>query len=70
MAGETVELSSSMRKKLAKTSRETKLDEEEIVNKALTMYLDMMDQELSLEKEFSAWDRASDEALKSTEENL
>jgi len=70
MTGKTVEISSDMRKKLEETSKETELDEEEIMNKALTMYLDMVKQELSLEKEFSAWDKASDEALAATEEEL
>jgi len=70
MTGKTVEISSDMRKKLEETSKETELDEEEIMNKALTMYLDMMKQELNLEKEFSAWDKASDEALAATEEEL
>lgn len=61
--GETVEISSSMRQKLEDTSEEMKMDEEEIVSKALTVYLDILKYESNLDEEFSAWDKASDEAL-------
>ena len=70
MGTNTVEIPSHMREKLRETSDEMKLDEEEIISKALTMYLDTIREESNLKKEFSAWDKASDEALTATEEDL
>jgi hypothetical protein len=66
----SVEIPTGVRKKLEETSEEMELDEEEIVDRAITMYLDMVNKEKDLEEEFSAWDKASDEALTSTEKSL
>ena len=71
MAAKTsVEIPSKIRKRLEETSEEMELDEDEIIDRAITMYLDMVDKEKELKDEFAAWDRASDEALVSTEKSL
>jgi len=66
----SVEIPSSVRKKLEETSEEMELDEEEIIDRAITMYIEMVRKEKDLKQEFSAWDKASDEALVSTEKSL
>jgi predicted transcriptional regulator len=66
----SVEIPTGIRKKLEETSEEMELDEEEIIDRAITMYLDMVNKEKDLKEEFSAWDKASDEALTSTEKSL
>ncbi|MFB6099941.1 MAG: hypothetical protein ABEK16_01580 [Candidatus Nanohalobium sp.] len=66
----SVEIPSEIRERLEKTSEEMELDEEEIVDRAITMYLDLVNREKELKDEFAAWDRASDEALVSTEKSL
>ena len=65
----SVEIPSSIRKKLEETSEEMELDEEEIIDRAITMYIDMVRKEKDLKQEFSTWDKASDEALVSTEKS-
>lgn len=66
----SVEIPTGIRKKLEETSEEMELDEEEVIDRAITMYLDMVNKEKNLKEEFSAWDKASDEALTSTEKSL
>ena len=66
----SVEIPSGIRKKLEETSEEMQLDEQEIIDRAITIYIDMVKKEKDLKEEFSAWDKASDEALTSTEKNL
>ena len=52
------------------TSRLMGLDEQELVNRALTLYLKSVEQIVSLHDELRAWDIASDEAFRDTEQNI
>jgi len=58
-----IELPRDTNKKLSEVSSLSDLEKEEIVNKALLLYLDNIEKYLELKKEFRTWDKLSDEAL-------
>ncbi|MFA6269410.1 MAG: hypothetical protein WCW13_03550 [archaeon] len=65
-----VEVSKEMDKKLKNASKTLGFDEEQLVERALLLYLDALEKQVELKKELLAWDRMSDEDLANFEENL
>lgn len=65
-----VEVPENVREEMRKTSEELGIDEEELVDRAIVMFIDSVRQREELEREFRAWDAASDEALESFEKSL
>ncbi len=65
-----IELPKDVNKKLLEVSDLLDLEEEEIINRAVLLYLDNIQKYLELKKEFKAWDELSDEALGNFERNL
>ena len=70
MPSKTLSVPSDVGDRLEETSKEMGLEEEEIIGRAITMYIDAIKKDKDLKKEFSAWDKASDEALSCTEKSL
>ena len=62
-----VQTSKDVDKKIKEASKVLGMTEEEIVDRAILLYLDNMEKYLELKKEFKAWDNLSDEALNSFE---
>ena len=65
-----IELPKDINKKLSEVSDIFDLDEEEIVNRAVLLYLDNIQRYVELKKELKAWDALSDEALENFERDL
>jgi len=65
-----IELPKDVNKKLLEVANLMDLGEEEIVNRALLIYLDNIQKYLVLKKETKAWDEMSDEALDNFERDL
>jgi hypothetical protein len=65
-----VEISEDVSKKVNEASRILGIGEQEIVDRALLVYLDNMNKYLQLKKEMEAWDVLSDEALENFEKSL
>lgn len=65
-----IELPKDVNKKLSEVSDFLNLEEEEIVNRALLLYLDNIEKYIELKKELKAWDKLSDEALENFERDL
>ena len=65
-----VQTSKDVDKKIKEASKVLGLKEEEIVDRAILLYLDSMEKYLELKKEFKAWDNLSDEALNNFESGL
>ena len=66
----TVAVSKSVSKKLGEISRVLHMRQDEIVNRALLVYLDNIEKYAELKKEFQLWDQLSDEALYNFEKKL
>ena len=65
-----IEISKELDKRLVEISEDLGLDKEEIVNRAILLYMDSIEKMLSLKKEMNAWDKLSDEALENFEMSL
>ncbi len=65
-----IELPKDVNKKLLEAANLLDLGEEEIVNRAVLIYLDNIQKYLALKKETKAWDEMSDEALDNFERDL
>jgi len=65
-----VEVSKEMDAKLKNASKTLGFDEEQLVERALLLYLDALEKQVELKKELMAWDKISDEDLTNFEENL
>ena len=65
-----IEIPKDLDKKLSEISKELGLDKEEVVSRALLLYMDSINKMLLLKKEMSVWDKLSDEALEKFEMDL
>ncbi len=65
-----IQISKGINKKIKKASRILGIEEEEIVDRAILLYLDNIEKYLELKKEFKEWDILSDDALRSFERGL
>ena len=65
-----VQISKDVDKKIKEASRILGLEEEEIIDRAILLYLDNIQKYLELKKEFKIWDKLSDEALENFERGL
>ena len=66
----SIQISKGINKKIKEASKILGLEEEEIVDRAILLYLDNIEKYLELKKEFKEWDKLSDEALESFERKL
>ena len=62
-----IEILKDLDKKLSEISKELGLDKEEVVNRALLLYMDSINKMLLLKKEMNVWDKLSDGALEKFE---
>ena len=58
-----IQIKEKLRKDIKKASKALGVGEQEIIDRALLLYLVSIQQNLELENEFRAWDMLSDEAL-------
>lgn len=65
-----IQISKDINKKIKEASEILGLEEIEIVDRAILLYLDNIAKYLNLKKEFKEWDRLSDEALENFERVL
>ena len=65
-----IQLTKNLQLTMRNTSRLMGLDEQELINRALTLYLKSVEQVVSLHDELRAWDIVSDEAFRDTEQNI
>ena len=65
-----IEIPKDLDKKLSEISKELGLDKEEVVSRALLLYMDSINKMLLLKKEMRVWDKLSDEALEKFEMGL
>ncbi|MEK6887586.1 MAG: hypothetical protein AABX14_01430 [Candidatus Aenigmatarchaeota archaeon] len=62
-----IELPSDVGKKLLEVSKLLDMEEEEIVNRDVSLYLDNAQKYVDLKKELKVWDELSDEAFNNFE---
>jgi hypothetical protein len=65
-----VDLPKELDEKIAEISVLLDMDEEEIVNRAVILYIDNIEKFLELKKELKQWDALSDEAFENFERDL
>ena len=65
-----IEIPKDLDKKLSEISKELGLNKDEVVSRALLLYMDSINKMLLLKKEMSVWDKLSDEALEKFEMDL
>jgi negative regulator of replication initiation len=65
-----IQLDKNLYQDVKNTSRFIGVDAEEIINRALVLYLDSVQQITALNQEFQAWDVLSDEALIGMEDTV
>lgn len=65
-----IQISKNIDKKIKEASKLLGLDEEEIVDRAILLYLDNIEKYVEFKKEIREWDRLSDEALSNFERDL
>ena len=65
-----VQISKDVDKKIKEASRILGLEEEEIIDRAILLYLDNIQKYLELKKVVKIWDKLSDEALENFERGL
>jgi predicted transcriptional regulator len=66
----SIELSKDINKRLLEVADLLDLDEDEIIKRAILLYLDDIQKRVALKKENKSWDRLSDEALENFERVL
>jgi hypothetical protein len=66
----TITIDKPIQDDLTKASQLTGIDEAELANRAILLYLKQMKEELDLFGELFAWDNMSDEALLNMERDL
>lgn len=64
------QLSKEVDKKIKEASRFFGIQEKDLIKQALTHYLDSISPYLSLKREFTAWDKLSDESFYDFEKSL
>ena len=65
-----IQTSKEMDKKINKVSKVLGLGKEEIVDRAIEVYLDNISKYVELKKDFKDWDELSDEAFANFEKSL
>ena len=65
-----VKISREIKEKLKDASEKLGFNENEIVERAVLIYLDMIKKQIDLSKEFKDWDKLSDEAIVNFENSL
>lgn len=65
-----VHISRNVEKVLSEASKKSGFNEEEFVERAVLFYVDTIQKQLGLKKEFEQWDELSDEALVNFEAGL
>jgi len=65
-----IELTKDVNRKLSEVSELLDMDKEEIVNRAVLIYLDNTQKYVELKKELMRWDELSDEALNNFERDI
>ncbi len=65
-----IELPKETSSKLSKASKVLGIEDKEIVDRAIIVYLDSIEKMLELKREMKDWDALSDEALISFEKSL
>ncbi len=65
-----VRISKGTYKEVKNASKTLGFNEQDIVERAIAVYLDMIQKQLALKQEFLAWDELSDEALDNFENSL
>ncbi|MBN2517323.1 MAG: hypothetical protein JXB14_00600 [Candidatus Altiarchaeota archaeon] len=65
-----VQVSGALGAQLKSASKKLGFGEKEIVKRAVLFYLDSVEKEMDLSKEFAEWDSLSDEALSEFEDRL
>lgn len=65
-----IQTSKDTDKKIKEASKALGLEDEEIVDRAISLYLDNIEKYVELKKEFKDWDKLSDEALMNFERSL
>ena len=70
MVSMEIQISKDIDKKIKEASMILGLEEDEIIDRAILLYLDNIQKYLELKKEFKAWDKLSDEALENFERGL
>lgn len=65
-----VKISREINEKLKDASEKLGFNENEIVERAVLIYLDMIKKQIDLSKEFKDWDKLSDEAIVNFENSL
>jgi hypothetical protein len=59
----SIVVSSSVEKKVKDASKQLGFEERELADRALLLYLDSIEKNVQLKKEFAEWDALSDEAM-------
>ena len=70
MTTEAVKITEDISEKLNEASKLLGLKKEELIDRALLLYLDNLSKYLKLKKEMKDWDKLSDEALFNFEKAL
>ena len=70
MTTEAVKLPQEMVEEVTKASEALGINKQELVGRALLLYLDTIGNYLNLKKEFKDWDALSDEAFLNFEKSL
>lgn len=70
MATEAVKLPEEIVERITEASKLLGIKKQELVDRALLVYLDNLSKYLDLKKELQAWDTLSDEALTNFEQSL
>ena len=65
-----IQISKDTNKKIREASKILGLEEEEIVYRAILLYLDNIEKYIELKKEYKEWDKLSDEALANFESSI
>ncbi|HLD42143.1 MAG TPA: hypothetical protein VJB06_03835 [archaeon] len=65
-----LKLSPEVEHRVAEASQTFGLKQTELVNQAILLYLDTIKKQVDLKREFSAWEKASDEAWENFEKSL
>jgi hypothetical protein len=63
MKTSSVIVSSSVEKKVKSASKKLGFEEKDLVDRALLLYLDSIEKNIQLKKEFAEWDALSDEVM-------
>lgn len=65
-----IQIPKDVDKKITEVSKVFGMEKEEIIDRAILLYLDSIQKQLELKKELKMWDLLSDEALENFERDL